>query len=189
MPTFTGKTFSSFYKNILGIDQSSNTGVDSAVRNVQDGAGNNSAIGISDDNLFVKPINDNTTETLAVLTKDANAIFRVDTEYSKVLAGASQTAVNTQYQTFGILGTLGTWSSAVADTHYALPFAGMPGATTTIGSYAMGSSTSSSFNDTNPATSLTISATAMDIVTTYWYVMDDITIDAVKWLHGADTAT
>ena len=54
---------------------------------------------------------------------------------------------------------------------------------------AMGSSTSSSFNDTNPATSLTISSTAMDIVTTYWYVMDDITIDAVKWFHAADTAT
>ena len=189
MPTFTGKTFSSFYKNILGIDQSSNTGVDSSVRTVQDGAGNNSVIGISDDNLFVKPINDNTTETFNVFTKDSNQVFRVDTTDSKVLVGASQTSANTQYQTFGILGSIGSWSTAVADTHYAVPFGGMPGVTTTIGSYAMGSSTSSSFNDTNPATSLTISATAMDIVTTYWYVMDDITIDAVKWFHGADDAT
>ena len=54
---------------------------------------------------------------------------------------------------------------------------------------AMGSSTSSSFNDTNPATSLTITNNAQLVVNSYWYVMDDITIDAVKWLHAADTAT
>jgi hypothetical protein len=53
----------------------------------------------------------------------------------------------------------------------------------------MGSSTSSSFNDTNPATSLTITTTAYLWLNTYWYVMDDITIDAVKWFHAADTAT
>ena len=53
----------------------------------------------------------------------------------------------------------------------------------------MGSSTSSSFNDTNPSSSLTISTTAMRDIKAYWYVMDNITIDAVKWWHGADAAT
>ena len=37
MPTFTGKTFASFYKNLLGINQASNTGVDATTRVVQDG--------------------------------------------------------------------------------------------------------------------------------------------------------
>ena len=76
----------------------------------------------------------------------------------------------------------------LADTHYAIPFGGSVFAGTPA-SFAMGSSTDSSFNDTAPASSLTIADTAYDVVTTYWYVMDDITIDAVKWLHAADTAT
>ena len=157
MPTFTGKTFASFYKNLLGIDQSSNTGVDATPRKIQDGLGNDTVVAIADDNLFVRPVSDNTTETLAVYDKDTNVIFAVDTINSKLKGGSSQTALNTQYAHFAV-------SSA----------------TTT---------SSSRFNDTNPATSLTISNTAFDVVNAYWYVMDNITIDAVKWLHSADTAT
>ena len=85
MPTFTGKTFSSFYKNILGINQSSNTGVDSTVRGVQDGDGNNTAIALSDDNLLVKPQNDDTTEALWVQNAAGSSIFKVDTTNSKIL--------------------------------------------------------------------------------------------------------
>ena len=55
--------------------------------------------------------------------------------------------------------------------------------------FALGSSTSSSFNDTNPATSLTIATTAQYVLQCYWYVPDNITIDAVYWFHAADTAT
>ena len=185
----TEKTYASRYKTDISVSQTTNTGFDSTTRVLCSGDGADSAISASDDVLSVQPVNDDTTGTMIVKNNAGNNILAVDTTNSKVLAGASQVAVNTQNQTFGILGTLGLWSSALADTHYAMPFAGMPGLTTTIGSYAMGSSTSSSFNDTNPASSLTITATAMDIVTTYWYVMDDITIDAVKWFHAADTAT
>ena len=100
MPSFTGKTFASFYKNILGINQSSNTGVDATGRKIQDGAGNNTAISLSDDDLSVNPVNDDTVRTFRVQKQNNSTVFSVDTTNSKVLAGASQVSVNTFYQTF-----------------------------------------------------------------------------------------
>ena len=188
MPTFTGKTFSSFYKNLLGIDQSTNTGVDATLRNIHDGAGNSTSMSVSDDLFAVRPRNDDTGATFGVTNVAGSPVLKVNTTDSKVLVGASQVAANTQYAHFGCNSADPTVYSMLADTHYAIPFtiAGFGG---TIANFAMGSSTSSSFNDTDPATSLSISTSAMDIVGCYWYVMDDITIDAVKWFHGADTAT
>ena len=189
MPSFTSKTFSSFYKNILGLNQSSNIGVTPGAVDVQDGSGQNTAIKLSDDQLGVTPRNDNMVNTFVVQNSGGNSILAVDTTNSKVLLGASQVPP-TNYAHFGTsyLDTSGTASFA-ADTHYAVAFGGANSYSSIAANIAMGSSTSSSFNDTNPATSLTISSTAMDIVGAYWYVMDDITIDAVKWLHAADTAT
>ena len=188
MPTFTGKKFSNFYKNILGIDQSSNTGVDTTTRNIQDGDGNNSSASLSDDVLQVQPQTDNTTGTFLVKNQGGSNILAVDTTNSKVLGGATQTALNTQYAHFGTSYAEAATLGFSADTHYAIPFTmGNYGASTA--NYAMGSSTSSSFNDTNPATSLTISSTAMSIIRCYWHVRDNITIDEVTWWHGADAAT
>ena len=184
MPTFSQTTFASFWKRIFQVSQTSNTGVDATTRNVQTGDGVNTSISISDDVLQVQPQNDDTTGTMLVKNSGGNNILAVDTTNSKVLLGASQLPP-TNYAYFGIdNGHSATFS---ADTHYAIPFQ----TNFSLGSaiVGMGSSTSSSFNDTNPATSLTISNTAMDAVHSYWYVMDDITIDAVKWFHGADTAT
>ena len=189
MPTFTGKTLSSFYKNIFGINQSSNTGVDSTKRAIQDGAGNSTCLLVSDDQFAVLPQSDNDVGTFIVHNNAGNNILAVDTTNSKVLGGASQTALNTQYAHFGITYADTAGAGFLADTHYAIPFGGSHYGGATAANYAMGTSTTSSFNDTNPATSLTISSTAHSIVRAYWYVMDNITIDAVKWFHGADTAT
>ena len=186
MPTFTGKKFSDFYKNLLSISQSSNTGVDATTRQVEDGDGNNTCFRISDDRMTILPQNDNMTNTFGVGNTAGSECFAVDTVNQIVKIGQTGTSANTQYAHFGIHGNDSGWAGASADTHYAVPF-------TPIGTLSnlvsLGSSTSSSFNDTNPATSLTISSTANSATSVYWYVMDDITIDAVKWLHGADTAT
>ena len=191
MPTKTGKTYASYYKNDLAINQTSNTGVDATTRLVHDGAGNSSALSLSDDVVSIQPVNDDTTGTMLVKNNAGNNILAVDTDNGKVLAGASQVAVNTQYAHFGISNADVFWDDVLADTHYAVPFSNAAGAfmTNAIANFAMGTSTSSSFNDTDPASSLTITTTAMDIVQTYWYVMDDITIDRVVWWSGADTAT
>mgnify|MGYP003132461596 CR=1 FL=1 len=190
MASFTGNPFSSFYKRIVQWTGTTNEGCTTSVKILTDGDGNLSSMQASDDQFVVRPQNDNLTTTFSVQSQAGSAVLVADTTNKKVTIGASQTAANTQYAHFGISATDTFWAACAADTHYAVPFNAF-GAfpTSNIANLAMGSSTSSSFNDTNPATSLTISNTAMDIVGTYWYVMDDITIDAVKWLHGADTAT
>ena len=81
-------------------------------------------------------------------------MFAVDTTNEKVLIGRGQVSANTQYAHFGssyndVTGAAGF----AADTHYALQFNGMPSFSTLVTNIAMGSSTSSSFNDTSPATS------------------------------------
>tara|TARA_Y100001963_G_scaffold4265_1_gene5615 strand:- start:2199 stop:3035 length:837 start_codon:yes stop_codon:yes gene_type:complete len=191
MPSFTGNKFSNFYKRILQINQSSNTGVDTTTRNIQDGDGGSTVASISDDQLLVKPINDDTTTTLAVQNNSGNNILAVDTTNSKVLIGAGQVAINTQYAHFGMGGQDAAYGGMLADTHYAIPFGASSGnnfALETIANFAMGSSTSSSFNDTNPSTSLTISTLASSLVSVYWHIRDNITIDEVTWLHGGDAA-
>ena len=188
MPTFQNTTFSSFFKRILQFGHSGNNGTPTGTTSIQAGDGVATSISLSDDVLQVQPQNDDGNSFL-VKNSGGNNILAVDTTNSKVLAGASQVAVNTQYAYFGVSYSDVTGSAAfAADTHYAIPF-NYANYGSTAANLAMGSSTSSSFNDTNPASSLTISSTAMDIVNAYWYVMDDITIDAVKGLHGADTAT
>ena len=189
MPNIGNKPLKDTYGNSLNVNQSSNTGADATTREIQDGFGNNTSASISDDVLSVKPQNDDTTGAFLVKNKGGNNILAVDTTNSKVLGGATQTALNTQYAYFGVdyktvenLG--GAWA---ADTHYAIPFSSSPYAVDAA--ISLGSSTSSSFNDTNPATSLTISSTAHTAVKIYWYVPDNITIDAVHWWHGADAAT
>ena len=190
MPTFTGKTFASFYNRILQFGHAGNNGTPTSTTAIQSGDGVATSLSLSDDVLSVQPQNDD-GNTFLVKSNAGNNILTVDTTNSKVLGGASQTALNTQYAHFGVAYSDVTGSgSFAADTHYAIPFnyANFGSAAASI---AMGTSTApdGSFNDTDPATSLTISTTAMDIVTTYWYVMDDITIDAVKWFHAADAIT
>ena len=185
MPSFTGKKFSTIYKNILAIANSSFTGMSSSSRRVTDAEGNPSCIMLSDDLCHIFPNNDDTTFTFSVGNKALSEIFAVDTTNTKVKIGLSGTAANTQYAHFGVdNGMTSTWAD---DTHYAVPF--QTNFSLGTSDVSMGSATSSSFNDTNPATTLTISSTAHSVVQQYWYVMDNITIDAVKWFHAADTAT
>lgn len=190
MGSFSNKAFAEYFKRILQVNQSSNTGCDATTRDIESGDGAKTAIKLSDDVLEIRPQSDNTTGTLKVSNASNNTMFAVDTTNEKVLIGRGQVSANTQYAHFGSSYADVTGSAGfAADTHYALQFNGMPSFSTLVTNIAMGSSTSSSFNDTNPATSLIISNTAQDMVQCYWYVMDNITIDAVKWLHSADAAT
>ena len=177
----TGKTPASYYKSDVSVSQTSNAGFDSQTRIICSGDGADSALSLSDDVLSVQPVNDD-GNTFLVKSNAGNNILAVDTTNSKVLVGASQVAANTQYAHFGMAND--TSASWIADTHFAVPFSSIE--TSSSQYIAMGSSTSSSFNDTNPATSLTLTANIHIYVNYYWYVMDNITIDAVKWLHAAD---
>ena len=185
MPNIGNKPLKDTYGNSLNVNQSSNTGADATTREIQDGFGNNTSASISDDVLSVKPQNDDTTGAFLVKNKGGNNILAVDTTDSLVKVGASQINATTQYAYFGANWT--DQGGFTADLHHAVPF--NTGASTGVAGTAMGSSTSSSFNDTNPATSLTLTTNAHFFTACYWHVIDNITIDAVSWWHGADTAT
>ena len=186
MPTFSEQTFSSYFKRILQISQTSNTGVDATTRAVETGDGVATSISLSDDVLQVKPQNDDTTGAFLVKNKAGNNILAVDTDNSKVLIGASQVSSNTQYAYFN--NDNASAALYAADTWYGINFNSALGGTST--SLPLGSSTSSSFNDTDPAaTPAIIASTANLAIRSIWYVLDNITIDAVHWFHAASTAT
>ena len=178
MPTKTGKTYSSFYGNDLAINQANNTGVDSSTRTIQDGFGNNTALNLSDDNVHVKPQSDDTTGAFLVQNSTGGSVFAVDTTNLKVLVGASQVATNTQYAYFAISSSGGL--SAVAGTHYAIPYGNMLSAT----AVAMGTGA-------NPSTSYDVSDNdnGDDLTMMLWYVPDNITVDQVHLLAGGSAAT
>ena len=187
MPTFLGDTLSGYFKRILQFGHSGNNGTPTATTNIQAGDGVATSISLSDDVLSVQPQNDDGS-AFTVKNQGGSNILAVDTTNSKVLVGASQIAANTQYAHFFQNYNEASAYGQVADTHYMIKFSDTM-LSGVVASFALGTSTTSSFNDTNPASSLTISDTAMDVLCCYWYVMDDITIDAVKWFHAADTAT
>ena len=179
MPSFTGKTFSSFYKNLLGINQSSNTGVDTTTRTIQDGAGNNSSLSLSDDVAQVQPQNDDTAVAFGVKDSSGDYIFAVDTLNKKVIGGESLLPTNTLYSYFGAGSALGL--GAVAGTHYLIPF-GNTLTTSAVVAFGTG---------TNPSISYDVSANnnGDDLTMMLWYVPDDITIDQVHLFTGGDAAS
>ena len=127
MPTFTGKTFASFYKNLLGLNQSSNTGVDATTRTVHDGAGQSTSVSLSDDVLSVQPQNDDSVGSLLCKNSGGSNILAVDTTNSKVLMGASQVPA-TLFKEMGLYDfspTAGYHYPLIANTmHFESAYAG-----------------------------------------------------------------
>ena len=161
MPTFQGKTPASYWKRWLQINQSTNTGVDSTTRNIQDGSGVNTAISLSDDQFLIKPINDDTTTCLDVKASDNSSILTVDTDNKTVLCGSEQINALTQYQNFRAQRL-----DPVAGYHTLLPLGSGDVAGSGITEETLG-------NDEEPATTLDASASSdtMMLVTTYWHLL------------------
>ena len=174
MSSFTGKKIKDVYKDILHTSNS-NTGIGSTIKQVTCGDGDTSSLYLSNRNLKVQPSADTTTNTV-IYDAGGNALLTVDSTNDLIKAGIGQHNVNTQYAHFGV--ATAALQSAVANTHYAIPF----NRTFQQDIVAIGTGT-------NPDTSFTISSTADDIVLCYWYIMDNITIDRVVWWSGADAAT
>ena len=180
MPTFTGKTFASFYKNLLGINQSSNTGVDATTRVVHDGDGDSTSISLSDDVLSIQPNTHDTTGTMLVKNQSGSNILSVDTTNSVVKCGSSQVNALTSYKEFSCVNL-----TPVANAHMVIASkSGVFNNTDAISEINLGTG-----ND--PATTLDISAEidTADIVPLYWYLPDAITVVAVHVLAGGSTAS
>ena len=108
--------------------------------------------------------------------------FQVDTTNNAIKALGHN--LNTQYAYFGQNVT--STSAHAAGYHYPLQFG--------HGTVAIIADAPNGFgNGTNPALTLTMSdaadARASEYVAYFWYVNDNITIDSVKAIEGADAAT
>ena len=175
MPTFLGKTFNTYFKNLLGLNQTSNTGVDATTRVVHDGAGQSTSVSLSDDVLSVQPVTDNTTGTMLVKNQGGSNILAVDTTNSKVLMGASQVPP-TLFKDMGLYDF-----SPTAGYHYPLIANTMHFESAYAGDNDWG-------NGADPATTLDVSGlTAQEnAVAVYWYLDNDITLDSVRFMATAD---
>ena len=174
--SLSGKTLKDSYIDLLQLDNS-NSGTPTTVRNVKDGAGNSTALMVSDDQVRINPVNDDTTLALAVRATTGATVLGVDT--TNQLVSASGNTINTQYAYFSVVIT--HFSSASANEHYAVPFVnGNNAATTSYISLGTG---------TDPATSVDTNSVAYKLVPVMWYIPDNMTIDAVYSLEGADAAT
>ena len=174
------KLISASYKDVLQVDNSNN-GVGSSLLPVKDGDGNRSAVSISDDNVLIQPVNDDTSTALEV--KGATG--------TTLLVGTGADArmkwqghhILTHTQEFNLSSYLASPSST--DTWTAIT----PSGTRPQAGFENGTANTSSFGDTAPATSYTVSSNADDIVNMVWIVPADITIQSCKVYYGADTAT
>ena len=121
--SLTNKTIAETYKDIVYIENS-NTGFDSNIDQIKTGNGSGSSLYLSTNNVKIQPSADSTTNTV-IYDVNGNALFTVDSTNDSVKSGIGQNHVNTQYAHFGIV--YGDATQYTANTHFAVPFAGVNG--------------------------------------------------------------
>ena len=179
--SLTGKTIASSYKDILQVDNSG-SGLTTSLQVVKDGEGNQSCLSISDDYLKIQPENDDTTNLVTINDKDSNNIVTVDSTNDLVKALGNH--VNTQFAHFGV--NYVDFSAVAANTHYPLPFGGSNGGATATNDVDFGTGTDP---DTTFTTANTDTQYASQIVPMMWLINNNITIDSITHVEGADAAT
>lgn len=183
MAGLTGKSISSAYKSLLRVDDDTN-GIDTGLEVITDGEGTASALKLSDDSLRVIPQNDDNTGAFSVRSKGGTPLLSVDTTNSVVKAGVGQFNVFTQYAYFGVSSA--DFSSPIANTHYPIPFGGVNGGSSLLNDVDFGTGTDP---DDTFTTADTDTQYASQIVPMMWFVPDNISIDSVTSIEGADNAT
>ena len=179
--SFTNKSPSETYKDLLYVDNS-NSGVDSTKRSIKSGSGASSSLSLNDRGALIKSSTDNTT-AFDVQNSGGTSKLLVDTTNNYVKANG--VFVNTQYAFFGIGKSDAT--GFLADTHYPLPFTSTPlGSSATEDDVIFGTGTEPATTFTTGTTNATLSSS---LVSKMWYVPDNISIDGVTSLEGADAAT
>lgn len=184
MPGLKDITISGGYKSLVRVDD--NNGVGSSAIQCTDGDGNKAPMKMGKNLLQVQPADTDGT-CFDVNTSGGTNKFRVNTSTPFVTALGNH--VNTQYAYFG-LASAGISSANVAGTHYPLYFGGAIGYS---GTTALSDQLSIFGTGTDPATTVTTAdATdqrASQLVPFMMYVPDDISVDAVYSIEGADAAT
>ncbi len=175
------KTIAQGYVSLLRVDD--NNGVGGSPISVTDGAGNGTCLKLANDELTVLPASDG--NAFEVDTAGGSNRFRVNTSTPYVTALGNY--VNTQYAYFG--NHTGETTGNLAGYHYPLLFQGGMGTT----SIAVGDQPNHFGNGTDPATTFTTAdgadQIASNLIRYMMYVPDNISIDSITSIEGADAAT
>lgn len=179
MPGLKSTTIATGYKSLLRVDD--NSGVGNSTIQVTDGDGNKTSIKISEDSLQVYPLDTDGNAFEVYSVNDTN-LFRVNSSNNYVTALGNY--VNTQYAYFGV--NYNDFSHIAANTHYPIPFSSGSGGSSAANDVDFGTGTDP---DTTFTTANTDTQYAAQIVPMMWFVPDNITIDSVTSIEGADDAT
>ena len=182
MSSFTGKPMKDVYKDILHTNNS-NSGLSTTIKQITCGDGDTTSLYLSQRNLKVQPSADTTTNTV-IYDASGNALVTVDSTNDLVKAGIGQHTVNTQFKEFGI------WDfSPAAGTHYVMTTS--PTITTSGDADFTGAVSGSAWGGTgaNPATSLTVSSSALGLIPALWILQQNITIDQINYVIAADASS
>tara|TARA_R100000664_G_C2748478_1_gene135925 strand:- start:778 stop:1566 length:789 start_codon:yes stop_codon:yes gene_type:complete len=172
--SLTNKTIANTYKDLLEVDNSNN-GLSTSAKVVKSGDGTSSCIFLSDDQLAVRPQNDNTTDIFSVKKLGGDSLLQVDGSNTNVKALGQ--FVNTNVKQF----MLSSVNFQPTSTNWTMM--------DSIGGGRFNSTAPSMGSGSTPDTSLTISTTADDIVQCLWYLPFNITIDQVAVWFGADVSS
>jgi len=182
MAGLTGKTIASNYKSLLRIDDDSN-GIDTTTESITDGEGTKSCLFLSDDALLIRPQNDDSSSVLGVNAQGGTSLLAVDSTNSVVKVNVGQDIANTQYAYFG--ANFADFSHSAANTHYPIPFSAASGGASAGNDVDFGTGTDP---DTSFTTANADTQYASQLVPMMWYVQDNIAIDAVTSIEGADAS-
>ena len=178
MAGLTGKTPKATYKDLLQLDNN-NSGLSATPQAIKDGEGVTSALKVSTDEVEVTP-GTNSTTAFRVTNSSSTEKLLVDTSNNYVKALTHH--VNTQYAYFG--ANYIDFSNLAANTHYAVPFT--MGGLSSTNDVDFGTGTDPDDTFTTADTNTQYSA---QIVPMMWRVPDNLTIDSISHIEGADTAT
>jgi len=180
MPSLEGKPLGTEYKRLVTIDQSSNTGIDGTLRKLQTGDGVDTPLSLSSDSVFIQG-GSNSTSAIRVLDETGTRILVVDTTDKIVKGGANRVNFHTHYKNMSMTNT--TMQAQLAGNHYPISLDGNYPSLTPI-TFGAG---------TDPATAFTTADStafrASDLAPFLWYIHDDITLDEIIHIEGADNAT
>ena len=172
-------TISGGYKSLLRIND--NSGVGGTAIQCTDGDGNSTSMKMSKNLVQVQP-SDSDGNAFEVNTSSASNKFRVNTNTPYVTALGHY--VNTQYAYFGV--NYADVSSFAANKHYPISFMAANGGASLTNDVDFGT-------DDDPDATFTTADTdtqyASQLVPMMWYVPDNISIDSVYSIEGADAAT
>ena len=174
--SFVGKTPAGTYKDIIYVNNN-NSGVTTTLKEVKSGNGNLTCLSVSDRSVKLLPSTDNSV-ALDVQNSGGSSKLLVDTTNNQVKALG--THVHTNYANFGANSS--NTSNFVAGYHHAIPFENAY--VLIIPNFG---------NGADPATTFTTADStgvkASELVPVLWYLPDNISIDGVTSVEGADNAT